>query len=351
MLARFADGGAAITRHRFGKGSATVAGIWSGLTYSAKVRRSDFSMREDFDAEVRALIAATALDRGVRQPARPSEPLVEAVALDKDGRRSVALINWAYQRPVGAPGKGELQSAENLRVDLAGLGAVKSVRSLTHGPLALEGGAVRLPNLGAWLVGQMGPAFKQFHNRKAREKRQEDAAEIAKQGSIEKLLALVNDPEALRRDDEDFRSAQRAYHQITREIDALGDAARQVGQRLAADRELDQMKRHVREASGSGEGRARQLSAFASCGASCTGAGAGCGGLGRASDDAGAPDDGPLAVCTMVGRRRAVVGRCGSGFGWLLFGHAMAVELAHRRVLLVHAVADMAGASPSGWAV
>ena len=104
-------------------------------------------MREDFPAAVRALIAAPALARGVAQPARPSEPLVEAIALERDGRRSVALINWAYGRDAGASGKGGLQVAKNLRVELAGGAALKSVRSLVHGPLALNQDAVTLPEM------------------------------------------------------------------------------------------------------------------------------------------------------------------------------------------------------------
>ena len=147
VLVRFADQKPAVTRHRFGKGDATVVGCWSGLTYSAKVRRAEFSMREDFPVAVRALIAAPALARGVAQPARPSEALVEAIALERDGRRSVALINWAYERTAGASGKGGLQVAKNLRVELAGGAAIKSVRSLVHGPLVLKQGAVVLPEM------------------------------------------------------------------------------------------------------------------------------------------------------------------------------------------------------------
>lgn len=147
VLARFADGKPAVTRHKFGKGDATVAGLWSGLTYSAKVRRADFSMREDFSPAVRALITAPALARKVARPALPSEALVESAALVKDGHRSVALMNWAYQRTPETTGKGGLQAVTDLRVALPGLGEVKSVRSLLHGPLALENGSVRVPKL------------------------------------------------------------------------------------------------------------------------------------------------------------------------------------------------------------
>jgi len=147
ILARFADGKPAVTRNRFGKGDATVVGLWSGITYSAKVRRPDFSMRDDFSPAVRALVAAPALARKVYQPARLSEPLVEAVSLDKGGSRSIALINWAYHRPSAATGKGELQVAKNLRVDLTAVGPVKSVRSLLLGELPVTDGSVILPTL------------------------------------------------------------------------------------------------------------------------------------------------------------------------------------------------------------
>jgi hypothetical protein len=147
VLAKFADGKPAVTRNRFGKGEAIVAGIWSGVTYSANVRRSDFDMRKDYDATVRGLIAAPALERNVYRPAVPGEALVEAVALTKDAQRTVALINWSYQRAAGEAGKGTLQPAENLRVDLPGFKDAKSVRSLVHGPLKLTGGSVILPKL------------------------------------------------------------------------------------------------------------------------------------------------------------------------------------------------------------
>lgn len=146
-LARFSDGKAAVTRNRFGKGEAIVAGFWSGLTYSATVRRSDFNMRSDFDPAIRDMIARTALARNVYRPAIPSDPLVEAIALRKDGQRSVALINWSYAHSETATNKASLQSLENLRIELPGFADAKSVRSIQHGPLKLVNGAVLLPKL------------------------------------------------------------------------------------------------------------------------------------------------------------------------------------------------------------
>ena len=147
VLASFADGKPAVTRNRFGKGEAIVAGLWSGVSYSGTVRRADFDMHADFDPTLRALIAAPALTHHAYRPAIPSDALVEAVALDKDGQRSIALINWSYRRSAGEAGKGTLQPIENLRVELPGFPPGKSVRSLAHGPLKVSEGSVTVPKL------------------------------------------------------------------------------------------------------------------------------------------------------------------------------------------------------------
>ena len=101
VVARFADGKPAVLRQRFGKGEIVVVGWWSGLTYSARVRRPDFDMRTDFDADLRRWIAGPALERGVYAPALPAAPTVEAVLLDNDGKRSIVLMNWAYKSAAG----------------------------------------------------------------------------------------------------------------------------------------------------------------------------------------------------------------------------------------------------------
>jgi hypothetical protein len=97
ILARFADGTAAMTRNKYGKGQVYVVGFFPGLEYSAAVRRFDFNMRRDFDAVRRLLIAAPALE--LTQPVvEPSDPLVEGVYLKnaENALRAVTLANWAY---------------------------------------------------------------------------------------------------------------------------------------------------------------------------------------------------------------------------------------------------------------
>jgi len=98
ILARFADGTTAMTRHSYGKGQVYVVGFFPGLEYSAAVRRLDFNMRRDFDPVRRLVIAAPALEL-TRPIVEPSDPLVEGVLLknaDGNGVRAVTLANWAY---------------------------------------------------------------------------------------------------------------------------------------------------------------------------------------------------------------------------------------------------------------
>jgi hypothetical protein len=141
VLARFADGKPAVVRQSFGKGEIVVAGWWTGLTYSARVRRADFDMKADFDPNLRHWIAAPALERGVYAPVRPAEATVEPVSLTNAGRRSIALMNWAYKSSADAAGRPSsvLEHAVKLRVDLPGVGSLKAVRSIVHGNLPIEG--------------------------------------------------------------------------------------------------------------------------------------------------------------------------------------------------------------------
>ncbi|NBS91603.1 hypothetical protein EBS67_16670, partial [bacterium] len=56
-------------------------------------------------------------------------------------------VNWSYHKPLGDTSKGILQTIENLRVDLSGMGPMKSVRSLVHGPLVVTNNFVIVPKM------------------------------------------------------------------------------------------------------------------------------------------------------------------------------------------------------------
>ncbi len=132
----FVDGKSADAMRTVGKGKVYVAGVWVGLTYSARVRRGDFDMSTDFLADGADEMLTLPLDDHPR-PVWVSVPTVEALALNKDGKRSIALMNWAY-KSAGPGARGAvLVPATNLRVAIKGIGEVKRVRSAATGELKL----------------------------------------------------------------------------------------------------------------------------------------------------------------------------------------------------------------------
>lgn len=137
VVARFADGGAAVTRRAFGKGEAWVAGFFPGLEYSAAVRAEEFDMSRDFDTVRRLQVAGPALAR-TKPVVDSSQPLVEGVLLRNGGRRAVTLMNWAYR----VPGKGKspvLLPFKDLKVTIRGAGELTRVTSTAlQQPLAIE---------------------------------------------------------------------------------------------------------------------------------------------------------------------------------------------------------------------
>jgi len=146
VLARYADGGAAMTVHRHGRGTAYVAGFFPGLEYSVPLRDGPADMSRDFPAIVRNFIAAPAL--AVTSPVvEPSVPAVEGVLLKHpSGKHAVALMNWAYRLPPTGPEPQDatrpapaLVEHENLSITLRGLANVRSVTSaMLDRPLAIE---------------------------------------------------------------------------------------------------------------------------------------------------------------------------------------------------------------------
>jgi len=137
VLAKFADGAAAVTCRRHGKGRAYVVGLFPGLEYSAAVRHDRFHMAREFDPALRRLVAGCARQR-VRPVVDASAATVEGVLLvhDRTGRRAVTLANWAY-RVTAHRKRGRRVSvvtgivpARDLRITLRGAGKTRKVTSL-----------------------------------------------------------------------------------------------------------------------------------------------------------------------------------------------------------------------------
>ncbi|HVE41576.1 MAG TPA: hypothetical protein VNM14_16915 [Planctomycetota bacterium] len=142
LLAKFADGGAALTRRLAGKGQVWVAGFFPGLEYSAGVRREDFDMARDFDAARRSFVTAAALER-VKPVVDASAPLVEGLLLRNgaNGTRAVTLMNWGYRvkGPVGKKTQKELIPLKDVTVTLRITGDVsKATSTVLQKPLAVQ---------------------------------------------------------------------------------------------------------------------------------------------------------------------------------------------------------------------
>jgi hypothetical protein len=173
VVARFADGAAAVTRHRHGRGEVWVLGFFPGLEYSARVRAEGFDMTRDFDAGLCAWAAGPARER-VQPVVEPSLPTVEGVLVRRaeTGRRAVVLMNWAYASGLPAENAGtdtasgmkarataRLRSgvrhvpATDLKITLRGAGPVRTARSawlqrsLEFEPAAGGAAVVTLPEL------------------------------------------------------------------------------------------------------------------------------------------------------------------------------------------------------------
>jgi hypothetical protein len=137
VLARFADGGAAATRHAYGQGWAYVVGFFPGLEYSAPLRSDHFDMARDFETGRRAFITVPAV-LAVQARVEPDQPTVESILLrnDTSGARAVVLMNWTYratalkrdQRSGGAP-VTDLVPFDDMKITLHNAGNVTQVKS------------------------------------------------------------------------------------------------------------------------------------------------------------------------------------------------------------------------------
>ena len=141
VLARFADGSAAITLHEHGKGRVYVMGFFPALEYSGAVRGAEFDMSTQFDAALRRSVTAPALTKA-SPVVDASVPTVEGVLLREpaSGKRSVTLMNWTYRaaeqeekKPSPATAKKgprpTLVELKETTVTIHGAGPVTRVRS------------------------------------------------------------------------------------------------------------------------------------------------------------------------------------------------------------------------------
>ncbi|MHB9106422.1 MAG: hypothetical protein ACYDCO_05135 [Armatimonadota bacterium] len=137
VLARYADGTAAITRHAQGKGAVYVVGFYAGLEYAVDTMKGDYNMATDYLPGKRRFVTLPLQAAGVIPVVDASHPLIEGILLKnrQTGKQAVTLMNWAYQ------GRG-LVPQEGVTIRLRDPGNVAQARSLALGktlPLAREG--------------------------------------------------------------------------------------------------------------------------------------------------------------------------------------------------------------------
>jgi hypothetical protein len=136
MLAAFADGSPALTRHTQGRGKVYVAAFFAGDEYGADVMQPSYDLSKDLSRVKRAFVAMPALMAGVEPVVDCVDaPLVEGLLVKSasSGKRAISLMNWAYRTvaQTGGPDspKSELVPAEHLVVRVRGAGDVRRVVS------------------------------------------------------------------------------------------------------------------------------------------------------------------------------------------------------------------------------
>jgi len=94
VMATCMDGAAVVTRHRYGKGTAWLVGLYAGLEYAFETMHD-----RPFCNEKRTFVVAPVLEAGVRPVVDADDPLVEGVLLEnrETGKLAVVLMNWRFR--------------------------------------------------------------------------------------------------------------------------------------------------------------------------------------------------------------------------------------------------------------
>jgi hypothetical protein len=83
------------------------------------------------------------------------------------------------------------------------------------------GGPEQVPHLSAWIATLMDPIVARYHNLHLREEIKTEAVRIAAKGNLSPVRALIDDQNAIARDEQDFKRAQAEFEKIDKEIDEL----------------------------------------------------------------------------------------------------------------------------------
>lgn len=148
-----------------------------------------------------------ALERTAAAPRRPPEPMDRHVA---------AFIAARYRKIDERLFPLLVSGIEPARRTLAILLLLAEVQRRFGAPVH--------PALAAWIADVVAPAILRFHHRPTRERTQNALRKAAKLGHLSKLVEIVDDLEALQRDETGFGLAGRRYAAAAAEISRLQDA-------------------------------------------------------------------------------------------------------------------------------
>jgi hypothetical protein len=125
-LARFDDGGPAITRRQVGNGAIVHFSWLPGISYMKSAATTSFRLPSGFSPVIRNWIVSPAQEAGVSPPVHASVAMVETPVLVSPAGAAVTLLNWNNE------------SIRRLILELRLNFRVHSVRSVRVGPLPFQ---------------------------------------------------------------------------------------------------------------------------------------------------------------------------------------------------------------------
>jgi len=159
-----------------------------------------------------------ALDAVGQRKTRPDEPLDRHVAGFLMARhRNLDDRFFGLLAPGTAPGRRSLAML-----------AILADTQRSFGPPFLRGVA-------GWMTPLLRPSMERFRNRQLQLRLQRDVEAAAAGGDLSRLLAVLDDPKAVRSDGDGFADARREYDRLTGEIEAAERSLRDPAGLAAAD--------------------------------------------------------------------------------------------------------------------
>jgi len=146
-----------------------------------------------------------ALDRAAAANAG-SEPIDRHVAAFVAAR-----IGWSIDRDLA--GLAATDNPTQRRLSILRLLALVQQAAPTDG----------LTGLGAWVVALLDPIVESYHYRPFKDSLRKQLGPLARQGRFAEIVALIDNPETLRRDRDGFALARRRYAAAQRETDWLAE--------------------------------------------------------------------------------------------------------------------------------